>query len=232
MGYATCREAVGRPLTISAVRKRLRAAARPDAVPILQSFFKTGRGEYGEGDVFIGVRLPQLRTICRECRDLPIARVESLLRSRIHEERLLALLLIVDAFHRGSTPERRRIYGLYLASTRFINNWDLVDSSAPHIIGAWLQDRKRTPLRRLAGSPSVWERRIAMIATLHFIRRGEFEDTFEIADMLLVDRHDLIHKAVGWMLREVGNRHGRALRQFLRDRYAARLGPGYNRTRK
>ena len=207
-------------MTISVIRKRLRALARADAVPILQRFFKTGRGGYGEGDVFIGVRLPQLRTMCRESRDLALAKVASLLRSRIHEERLLALLLLVDDFRRGSASERRRIYHVYLTNTHFINNWDLVDSSAPQIVGAWLQDRKRTPLRRLARSRSVWERRIAIIATLHFIRRGEFEDTFQIADMLLADQHDLIHKAVGWMLREVGNRDGRAARRFLRCRCA------------
>lgn len=206
--------------TISFVRKRLRALARPDAIPILRRFFKTGRGEYGEGDVFIGVRVPQLRTICRECHDLAIAHVASLLRSRIHEERLLALLLLVDAFRQGSTSERHRIYRLYLINTRFINNWDLVDSSAPHIVGAWLQDRKRTPLRRLARSKSVWERRIAILATFHFIKRGEFEDTFQIADILLGDRHDLIQKAVGWMLREVDNRDGRGARRFLRTCYA------------
>lgn len=205
--------------TVSFIRRRLRGLARADAVPILQRFFKTGRGEYGEGDVFIGVRVPQLRTICRECHDLSIAHVASLLRSRIHEERLLALLLLVDAFRQGPTPERRRIYRLYLTSTRFINNWDLVDSSAPHIVGAWLQDRKRTPLRRLARSRSMWERRIAILATLHFIKRGEFEDTFQIADILLGDPHDLIQKAVGWMLREVGNGDGDAARRYLRDRY-------------
>src|SRR5262249_26095786 len=132
---------------------------------------------------------------------------------------LLGLLILVDAFRRGSVAERQTIYRLYLTNTRFINNWDLVDSSASNIVGAWLHDRARTPLRRLARSASLWERRIAIIATLHFIRRGDFDDTFRIADILMADPHDLIHKAVGWMLREVGNRDGRAERRFLQSRY-------------
>jgi 3-methyladenine DNA glycosylase AlkD len=207
-------------MRVSQIRARLCRLARPGSVRVLERFFKTGRDEYGEGDVFIGVGLPQLRMLCRECRGLALTEVARLLRSRVHEERLLALLLLVDAFRRGASVERGRIYKLYLAHTRFINNWDLVDSSAHDIVGAWLEDRNRAPLRRLARSPSVWERRIAIIATLHFIRAGEFDDTFVIADRLLGDRHDLIHKAVGWMLREVGNRDGAAERSFLRDRYA------------
>jgi 3-methyladenine DNA glycosylase AlkD len=206
--------------TASQVTSRLRRLARPESVPVLRKFFKTGPGEYGEGDVFIGVGLPQLRKVCRECRGLPLNQVARLLRSRVHEERLLALLLLVDVFRHGSTTERGRIYKLYLANTRFINNWDLVDSSAHHIVGGWLANRNRASLRRLARSASVWERRIAIIATLHFIRAGEFDDTFLIADLLLRDRHDLIHKAVGWMLREVGNRDGAAERGFLKGRYA------------
>jgi 3-methyladenine DNA glycosylase AlkD len=206
--------------TASEARTRLRRLARPESVPILRRFFKTARGESGQGDMFIGVGLPQLRMLCRECRGLEHTQEVRLLRSHVHEERLLALLLLVDAFKQGSTAERRHIYKLYLANTRFINNWDLVDSSAHHIVGAWLQNRNRARLRRLARSPSVWERRIAIIATLHFIRAGEFDETFLIADELLGDRHDMIHKAAGWMLREVGNRDGAAERPFLKDRYA------------
>src|SRR5262249_42934749 len=141
-----------------------------------------------------------------------------LLRSRFHEERTLALLMLIDLYRRGTALDRATIYRLYLANTRFINNWDLVDVSAHHIVGAWLADRRRARLRRLARSSSLWERRIAIIATLHFIRRGEFDDTFAIADILMRDRHDLIHKAVGWMLREVGNRDGAAERRYLNPR--------------
>jgi 3-methyladenine DNA glycosylase AlkD len=201
------------------IQHRLRARADPARVPVLQGFFKTGAGQYGEGDVFVGVSLPQLRALCRECADTPVGEALALLTSRVHEERLLALLLLVAAFRRGSPAEQREIYGQYLAHTAFVNNWDLVDSSAHLIVGPWLQDRSRAPLRRLAKSRSLWERRIAMLATLHYIRQGEFEETFRIADLLIDDPHDLIHKAVGWMLREVGNRDGAAERRFLKDRY-------------
>jgi 3-methyladenine DNA glycosylase AlkD len=202
-----------------AIRARLRAAADPSSVPILQRFFKTGPGQYGAGDVFIGIRVPVLRAICRECAGTNIRDVQSLLRSNVHEERLLALLLLVDAFERADATNRRRIYDLYLANTAYINNWDLVDASAGPIVGAYLDDRSRAPLRRLARSALLWERRIAIIATFHFIKQHEFEDTFEIADMLLADDHDLIHKAVGWMLREAGKRDKAALRRFLATRY-------------
>ncbi len=186
---------------------------------ILQRFFKTGPGEYGEGDRFIGVTLPVIRAVARECRGTPIDELRKLLRSPVHEERTLALLMLVDAFKSGDEPARRRIYDLYLANTRFINNWDLVDCSAAQIVGGWLRGRSTAPLTRLAKSESLWERRIAMLATLDGIRRGDFDDAFRIADLLLHDDHDLIHKAVGWMLREVGKRDGAAERAFLADRY-------------
>jgi 3-methyladenine DNA glycosylase AlkD len=202
-----------------AIRARLRTAADPSSVPILQRFFKTGPGQYGEGDVFVGIRVPVLRAICRECAGIHVRDVKSLLRSKVHEERLLALLLLVDAFDRADVRDRRRIYQLYLANTAYINNWDLVDASAGPIVGAYLDDRSRAPLRRLARSALLWERRIAIIATFHFIKQNELEDTFEIADMLLADDHDLIHKAVGWMLREAGKRDKVALRRFLTTRY-------------
>ena len=189
-------------MTVTQARARLRALASTDSAAVL------------------GVQLPQLCLLCRDCRGMALPQVSRLLRSRYHEERLLALLILVDAFRRGSHAERRTIYALYLAHTTFINNWDLVDLSAHHIVGACLEERSRAPLRRLARSKLLWERRIAIIATLHFIRLGQFDDTLRIADILLNDRHDLIHKAVGWMLREVGNRDGAAERRFLRSRYA------------
>jgi 3-methyladenine DNA glycosylase AlkD len=210
---------MGNVTTSARIRKLLRAQADPASVPVLQGFFKTGPGQYGEGDVFIGVRLPAMRAICRECRGTEPEEVLPLLRSRIHEERLLALLMLVDGFARAAEAGRRRIYDMYLANTAFVNNWDLVDASAGQIVGGWLQKRRRAPLCTLAKSSSLWERRIAIIATFHFIRQGEFEDTFAIADLLLNDREDLIHKAVGWMLREVGNRDGAAERRFLADRH-------------
>jgi len=206
-------------VTAAAIRRRLMAHADASSVPILQRFFKTGPGQYGEGDVFVGVKVPAMRAVCRECRGAGLDAIRTLLRSGVHEERSLALFLLVDAFTRADDAGRRAIYDLYLSHTAFVNNWDLVDSSAAQIVGGWLRDRSRAPLRRLAKSSSLWERRIAIIATFHFIRRGEFEDTFRIADILLDDPHDLIHKAVGWMLREVGNRDGAAERRFLEERY-------------
>ena len=201
------------------IRTRLRRRANADRVPNLQRFFKTGPGDYAEGDVFIGVTVPDLRAVCRESRDAGIPVILELLASPVHEERLLALMLMVEAFKRGTDPTRRELYRLYLANTRFINNWDLVDSSAAQIVGAWLFTRSRAPLRRLARSRSLWERRIAIIATHFFIRQDEVDETFRIADLLLTDDHDLIHKAVGWMLREAGKRNPAAERDFLSTRY-------------
>jgi 3-methyladenine DNA glycosylase AlkD len=203
-----------------AIRARLRALAEPGRVAVLQGFFKTGPGEYAEGDVFIGVRVPTLRALCRDCGPVALRDIRSLLRSRVHEERLLALLLLVDAFQRADEADQKRLYTFYLDHTAFINNWDLVDSSAPQIVGGFLQDRSRAPLRRLARSRSLWDRRIAIVATHHFIRQRDLDDTFRIAELLLDDEHDLIHKAVGWMLREAGKRDGAALRRFLDGRFS------------
>jgi 3-methyladenine DNA glycosylase AlkD len=200
------------------LRARLQDAANPSSVAILQRFFKTGPGEYAEGDVFIGVKVPALRSICRDCGSVSSSEVRDLLRSRVHEERLLALLLLVRDFRVADEAGRRQIYDLYLANTKYINNWDLVDASAPAIVGGYLEARNGAPLRRLAKSKSIWERRIAIVATQHFIRQGDFADALAIADVLLDDDHDLIHKAVGWMLREVGKRDGVALRNFLKPR--------------
>jgi 3-methyladenine DNA glycosylase AlkD len=201
------------------IERLLRARADRTRVPILQRFFKTGHGQYAEGDVFIGVTVPDLRRTCRECADATGEDRLRLLRSPVHEERALALLLMVGAFKRADDGGKRRIYTEYLANTNYINNWDLVDCSAAPIAGAWLSNRSRRPLYRLARSASLWERRIAVVATHHFIRKREVEETFAIADLLLHDEHDLIHKAVGWMLREAGNRDPGAERRFLASRY-------------
>jgi 3-methyladenine DNA glycosylase AlkD len=205
--------------TASAIRQKLRAKASPANVAILQRFFKTGPGEYGEGDEFIGVKVPALRAVCRDCRGASQPVIATLLRSPIHEERLLALLLLVDAFSCATEAEQRRIYGFYLSHTAFINNWDLVDASAPYIVGSWLRERSRAPLKKLARSRLVWERRIAIVSTFDFLRHGEIDETLRIADLLLHDRHDLIHKAVGWLLREAGKRDEVALRRYLKPRY-------------
>ena len=205
-------------MTLPEARAALRALANSDTARVLQSFFKTGPGEYGEGDVFLGVKVPPVRAIANRCGDLPLADVTRLLRSRFHEERLLALLVLVRQYAKGDAARRREVYELYLANTAYINNWDLVDTSAHFIVGPHLAGRPGTtpaPLLKLARSASVWERRIAIIATLHFIRQREFAATLRIATLLLADEHDLIHKAVGWMLREVGNRDVAVLREFL-----------------
>jgi 3-methyladenine DNA glycosylase AlkD len=205
------------PLNARDASQRLRGLACPKQAAILARFFKTGPGQYGEGDSFIGVRVPVTRKLARQFSGLPMGEVESLLHSAVHEERLLALVILVDQFKSADTAQRKRIYELYLANTAWINNWDLVDLSAPAIVGGYLLDRSRKPLRRLAKSSSLWERRISIVATHWFIRRNDFADTLAIAAMLRDDAHDLIHKAVGWMLREVGKRDQAALEGFLNE---------------
>ncbi len=196
-------------------QKRLRSLADPKVAAVLARFFKTGPGQYGEGDRFIGVKVPTTRKVAKEFKSLPLAEVECLLHSEIHEERLLALVILVGQFEKGDDATRKTIYNLYLANTRHINNWDLVDLSAPQIVGGYLEDRSRRPLDRLVKSASLWERRISILATHWFIRHGDFADTLRIAEELLGDKQDLIHKAVGWMLREVGKRDVTVLEEFL-----------------
>jgi 3-methyladenine DNA glycosylase AlkD len=203
--------------TAAAVRKRLSGLADASVAESSRRFFKTAAGEYGHGDRFIGIRVPVLRKVAREFRSASIPVALALLRSPLHEERLLALFILVDRYARGAPAERQRIYEQYLKHVRkHVNNWDLVDSSAHLIVGAHLENRDRAILTELAGSQVLWERRVAMIATFWFIRRGSFDDALAIAELLLDDEHDLIHKAVGWMLREVGNRDAAAADRFLR----------------
>ena len=195
-------------------------SADPAQALILQRFFKTGPGGYGEGDLFLGIKVPVIRALVKKYRhNIDLRDITALLHSPYHEKRLFALLLMIDTFH-AQQAQRREIFGLYLANTRHINNWDLVDVSAPHIVGAFLQDKNRRPLFRLARSRDLWERRIAMVATLHYIRQHEADTALSIAAILLHDEHDLIHKAVGWMLRETGKRCTRETEKaFLRQHY-------------
>lgn len=206
-------------MSVERIREKLRAQADAQQAANLQRFFKTGPGDYGEGDLFLGLRVPQIRKLVSDFAETSLMDINQLLRSEIHEERLLALLLMVQRFQRGGEKERERLYRRYLASTRYINNWDLVDASAEHIVGAWLLDKSREPLYQLAHSDSLWERRIAMIATFHFIKQGELDESLQLAEHLLQDNHDLIHKAVGWVLREVGKRDRDAEEVFLRKHY-------------
>ena len=209
---------------LAALRRDLRAEVSPERALASQHYFKTGPGQYGEGDKFLGLTVPQTRAFLPRTDALAETDIVTLLHSDWHEERLLALLALVRRFGKAKRdePARQRIVTLYLGSTRWINNWDLVDTSAPHILGGWLLDRDRSLLGRLARSSSLWERRIAVLATLAFIRAGQFNDTLSLCRQLLSDRHDLMHKACGWMLREVGNRDESALTGFLAS-HAAKM---------
>lgn len=202
--------------TSAEILARLQQLGDPEHARFVAGYFRTGPGEYGEGDQFLGIRIPVLRALVREYRGVPLDEAAQLLRSPWHEARLFGLLLLVDAYTRGKAEAREAIYRLYLENLAYINNWDLVDLSAPNIVGAHLEAGDRALLDRLARSESLWERRIAILATQHFIRRGDFDTTLRIAEMLVDDRHDLIHKAVGWMLREIGNRDRAAEEAFLR----------------
>ncbi len=182
---------------------------------VLAGFFKTGEGEYGFGDVFLGIPVPESRKIALKYRDLGFEDILQLLRSEIHEERLIALLILVHQFQHDEMLQRR-IYEFYLKNTKFVNNWDLVDSSADKIIGAYLADKPKTVIYKLAKSSNLWERRIAMISTFYFIKNNEFDEAIGVAEVLISDENDLIQKAVGWMLREVGNRDRKAEEKFLK----------------
>lgn len=206
-------------MTAADMIEKLESMADPQQAANLQRFFKTGPGEYGEGDQFLGLRVPQLRKLVKTYRNSAISEIKKLLKSPIHEARLLALLLLVQSYQQGSQQEQEKIYRLYLESTRNINNWDLVDSSAPYIVGAWLFERSRRPLYQLAKSSSLWERRIAILATFYFIKQGDLQESLAIAEELLHDNHDLIHKAVGWMLREIGKRDQTVEEGFLKKHY-------------
>ncbi len=206
-------------MSLNDLRKDLRKYGNKKRGELLKNFFKTGPGEYGEGDVFMGVRVPSARRVAKRYRDLPITEIGRLLRSSLHEERLVALLILIHRFSKGTPLEKEEIYNLYLSSTRHINNWDLVDISAPNIIGAFLWGKDSKVLYRLSGSVDLWERRISLLSTLYFIKRGDFSDTLKIAARLLRDNEDLIHKASGWMLREIGKRDMSLTEEFLREHY-------------
>jgi 3-methyladenine DNA glycosylase AlkD len=201
--------------SVSIIRQRLRSLAEPERARFLQGYFKTA-------EPFLGIRVPVLRTLAREYRTLSLTEVTPLLRSRVHEERHLALMILVSAYAKVEPLKRAAIYRVYMKHRRYINNWDLVDSSAPGIVGAHLTTKGRQTLDVLARSMNVWDRRIAIIATHHFIKRGEYRDTVRVASMLLTDEHDLIHKATGWMLRELGKRAPATLHGFL-DAHAGHM---------
>ena len=206
----------------SHVQADLEKASDPIQAKKLQGFFKTGKGEYGEGDIFLGVRVPEQRRIAKKHRDISLEDTLELLQSSIHEHRLTSLFILVDKFSKGDEETREKIVELYLANTRFVNNWDLVDSSAHKILGEWLLDKPRDILYQLAESEMLWERRISMISTFPFIRKGDLVDAVALAKRLLHDEHDLIHKASGWMLREMGKKDIDLLYSFL-DEYSVEM---------
>jgi 3-methyladenine DNA glycosylase AlkD len=193
--------------------------ADPGKAAFLAGFFKTGKGQYAEGDRFLGIPVPAIRRISRQNRQLSLSHVERLLRSAYNEERLLALLVLGDAYRCGNAPTRQAVCRCYLRNRSRVNNWNLVDASAPHILGAHLLRRNRTVLYHLARSSNLWERRIAVLATFAFIREGDFADTLELIRRLLNDKHDLMHKACGWMLREIGKRDQTTLEAFLQQHH-------------
>ena len=203
----------------SNISTQLHALADPATSANLQRFFKTGPGQYGAGDLFLGIKVPQLRALAKQHHDADLATVAKLLESCYHEERLFALLLLMQFYQAADEAARQAAYDLYLGHTQCINNWDLVDVSAPRIVGRHLQDHPRKILYQLARSSLLWERRIAILSTAWFIRLDDFDDTLRIAEILLHDEHDLMHKAVGWMLREVGKRDLAAEEDFLLKHY-------------
>lgn len=204
-------------LRATEVQQALREHATLERQVGATRFFKTGPGEYGEGDVFLGVSVPDARRVAKRAEAMPDEELLQLLCSPIHEERFTALAIWVAQFARGTKARRERIYTQYLSQTRHINNWDLVDCSAYFIVGAWLLERDRGRLQELRRSSNMWERRISVVSTLAFIRAGDLSETFEASRALLRDPHDLMHKACGWMLREAGKRDVEALRSFLSE---------------
>jgi 3-methyladenine DNA glycosylase AlkD len=201
------------------VKAELEKQSDPERAIKLQGFFKTRKGEYGEGDLFIGVRVPDLRRIAKKYRNISLTDVLELLRSEIHEHRLTALFILTEQFNKGDEEARQRIVDLYLCNTDYVNNWDLVDSSAHKVLGVWLVDKPRGVLYDLARSESLWERRISIISTFAFIRRGDLVDALALAGVLVDDGHDLIHKASGWVLREVGKKDQSVLEEFLLEHF-------------
>ncbi|MFZ2831529.1 MAG: DNA alkylation repair protein [Minisyncoccia bacterium] len=203
-----------------ALKRDLRLVATKERAETNAWFFKTGKGEYGEGDVFLGVTVPQSRALAKKYSDLTFADLKKLLDSKIHEERLVALHILVAQYQKGDTATRQNVYDFYFENLARVNNWDLVDTSASYIVGAHLFGTLKTPtiLTKLSVSPNLWERRVAIIATHYFIRQGDFSTTFDISKRLISDKEDLIHKAVGWMLREVGKRDLETLEHFLLEK--------------
>ena len=203
------------------LKQELKKHSDKEKAKILQRFFKTGKGEYGEGDVFLGIVVPKQREIAKKFTNLSIANIQRLLASKVHEERLIGILILIERYKKGNEKDKKFVFNLYLdaAKNSKINNWDLVDLSAGKIVGNFLLDKKRTVLYKLAKNKNLWERRVAIISCFAFIRERQFKDALKISELLLEDEHDLIHKAVGWMLREIGKRNQEVEEKFLKKHY-------------
>ena len=184
---------------------------------LLSGFFKTGKGEYGEGDIFLGIKVPVQRKVAKKYADLSLKDTKELLNSKIHEHRLVALFILIEKYKKSE--KKKEIVDIYLKNTKKINNWDLVDLSAPQILGDFLLDNNRATLYKLAKSKNLWEKRISIVSTWTFIRENQLDDTLKISEILLTDNHDLIHKAVGWMLREVGKKNQAIEEKFLKKHH-------------
>ncbi|MBU4284635.1 DNA alkylation repair protein [Patescibacteria group bacterium] len=207
-------------MAIDDIEREIKKHADPKRAKSSLWFFKTRKGEYGEGDVFLGINNPTARKIAKEFSSLAINDLSKVIKSKFHEERLIALLILVSKFQKTDEENRRKIYNFYLKHTQYINNWDLVDLSAYKIVGAYLEDKDKKILYELAKSKSIWKRRIAILSTFHYIGHGNSREALKIAEILLNDKHDLIHKAVGWMLREIGKCCGEEIEEkFLRKYY-------------
>jgi len=206
-------------IRLAELGKKIKVLGTPEISKTMQWFFKTGKGEYGEGDIFAGLKVPTQRKLAREFRDLSLTDLKILLNSPVHEERLISLFILVDKYAISDEQGKESIFSFYLKNRRGINNWDLVDLSAPKIIGKHLLNKDKSLLFKFALSKNLWERRIAILSTYEFIRNDNFDTTFKTAEILLQDNHDLIHKAVGWMLREVGKRDLQAEENFLKIYY-------------
>lgn len=205
-------------MSLQELKKEIQSKSNKEKAKLLSGFFKTGKGEYGEGDIFLGITVPESRKLAIKYKSLPLKDVELLIKSKFHEERLIALLLLVHNYEKH--PEKREeIYHFYLKNTESINNWDLVDLSCHKIVGKYLLENDRSILFKLVSSNNLWERRIAVISTFAFIRNNDFEDSLKLSEILLQDKHDLMHKAVGWMLREVGKKDVSVLETFLKQHY-------------
>ena len=206
-------------MSINKLREKIKRVSNKKHAEAMLWFFKTGKGEYGEGDIFAGIKVPVQRKIAKEFLNLNFTELKELLKSKVHEERLIALLILVEKYEKGEEKEKDKIFRFYINNRKGINNWDLVDLSAPKIIGHYLLNKDKKLLYDFAKSENLWDRRIAILATYSFIKSGNFDDALRISDLLLNDKHDLIHKAVGWMLREVGKKKLAVEEIFLQPRY-------------